>query len=78
MWRGAGLPVRIWSQNFILIGLSSKSTSELVHSADVVPDILGRSPSTKSNQFLQYYFACYTKDSPEFFGFWEISSRDIR
>ena len=78
MWRGAGLPVRMWSQNFILIGSSSKSTSELVHSADVVPDILGGSPSTKSDQFLPYYFACYTQDSPESFGFREISSREIR
>ena len=40
--------------------LSSKSTSELVHSADVVPDILGGCPSTKYYQFLPYYFACYT------------------
>ena len=78
MWRGAGLLVRMWSQNFILIGLSSKCTLELVHSADVVPDIFGGSSITKSNQFLPYYFAGYTHDSPESFGFREISSREIR
>ena len=71
--------MRICSSLQYLIGRSSSiSTSELVHSADVVPDILGGSPSTKSNQFLPYYFAGNTQDSPESFGFWEISSREIR
>ena len=78
MWQGAGLPVRMWSQNFILIGSSSKCTSELVNSADAGSDIFGGCPSTISNEFLLYYFACYTQDSPESFGFREISSREIR
>ena len=53
--------MRICCSSRYLIGrMSSKSTSELVQSADVVPDILGGSPSTKSDQFLPYYFACYT------------------
>ena len=57
---GAGLPGACGLKTSLFGSLSSKSTSELVHSAEVVPDILGGCPSTKYYQFLPYYFACYT------------------